>query len=278
MTALLLLAALAAHAAPADPQRIVSAIREFDAHSNDPIPVPKGKDLTELSEGHLVRIRQVTDPDAPQRVIGLQIFHHTKSELWVATGDDDYNDVQELHYVDLKHLPPPAPGHRYLQYLDVPWPFADRYWVIDTWDNLDLVKATGDRMWENPWRLVDGGEKLARKAIRAGKLPGVGAEMLGKAIYTPVNRGAWLAISLDDHATLFGYHVTSVVGGAIPDDLVARYSMHTLRRIFHGAASRFPQILTHYDADHEPIVGGDDKPIPPFSGGRGGANTVTASR
>jgi len=243
---------------------IRAAIARFDTAAHFPLPELSDRDVERLLKGKLVRIREVPeDRDLPQRVVGLQVMDHPKEQVWVAARDWHESALEEMIEADLG---PTADHHdRWYQYLDLPVPFADRHWVIEVWDNHAVPEATGGAAWEHPWELTEGGEALALEAVREGRIPGMDEARFERAVYTPVNRGAWAVLSLGDDETLLVYHVTTVVGGNIPDGLVARYSLFTLGRLFDRIEDRFPSVLEHYDADHEPFPGGDGRPIPPFS-------------
>jgi hypothetical protein len=245
-------------------EKIRSAVEGFNLQAHFPLPTLTDREMVRLLKGRLVRIREVPeDRDQPQRVVGLQLMPHPKEHLWVAARDGHYSALEELTEAYLG--PTPNEHHRWYQHLDLPRPFADRHWVIEVWDNYAVPEVTAGAGWEHPWELTEGGEAMAAKALQAGEILGMGAKRARRTVYTPVNRGAWVAISLSDDRTLFGYHVTTVVGGNIPDGLVARYSLLTLGRVFNGTLDRIPYALEHYDADHEPFLGGDGITIPPFS-------------
>lgn len=260
---------VAASPAGADQEDLVEVIRsrvaEFDALAHYPLPPIDDKDLQRLVDGKLVRIREKTDdPDLPQRVLGLEVIDIAKEQLWFAARDIHYTAVDGLTEVNVGT---DDDGHDlWYQHIDVPRPFADRHWVIDVWDNHALAEGTHGRSWEHPWELTPSGEDMAFTLIRQGVIPGIDEHRAEKAVYTPVNRGAWLAISLPGGRTLFGYHVITVLGGGIPDRLVVEYSAMTLGKLFKGTVERVPDALVHYDPHHEPMIGGDGNPILPFKG------------
>lgn len=248
-------------AASPTPAEVASGVAAYNAHARFPLPDLNDGDLRRLAEGKLVRRRDHAGPQEPMRVTGLILTDHSRESLWVAIGctHDTYIDG----YYDIA-LTPPGPSEVWYGYLDLPKPFTDRHWVIDVVDNVAMAQATDNRAWEHYWTLTDGGIDKGRSAVQSGPATEVTLEQFERAIYTPTNHGAWLAIRVDDRHTLLGYHVTSVIGGMIPDRLVAEYSASTLKNMLNGILERAPQMLTHYDADHVREPGGDGKWIEPF--------------
>ena len=102
------------------------------------------------------------------------------------------------------------------------------------------------------------------RVVQAGHIPGIDGAMADDAIWTPVNRGAWLTIQVPGAGTILGYHVTTVIGGNIPDRSVADYALLTMTKLLRGAEGRArDEVKEHYGADHEPLPGGDGRPLPP---------------
>lgn len=254
-------------AAAPGPAELEQALVAFNARAVFPLPTPSSNDLDALAAGKLVRMRdRVADADDTARVIALKLIPEDKDVLWVAARDTHYSALDSLREICL--CDNPAQGTRWYQYLDLPWPFDDRHWVIDVWDNHDLAAATDGAAWEHPWKLVEGGPELASEVLASGRVPEIEPQAAEKAVYTPVNRGAWVAITVADGHTLLGYHVATVVGGGIPDNLVAKYTAMTFRSLYKGIEDRMQPALEHYDDAHAPMLAGDGTPIPPWFGRR----------
>ncbi len=248
--------------APAEAGGLEERLASFNEHARFPLPELDESQLAELEAGELVRLRhRQQDADLPQRVVALQVMEAPKEVLWIAARDDCEEDVERFTHVLLGET---QGRQHWYQYLSVPFPFADRHWVIDVWNNVELLEALGDGYWERPWILTEGGEERALEAVENGEVPGISPSQAQRAVYVPYNQGAWVAIDLPDGRALIGYHVTTVVGGAIPDGLVAEFTWRTFRRLYNGIVARVPTTPAHYDADHEPMMGGDGEPIPPF--------------
>lgn len=242
--------------------RIQEALAEFGAGARFPLPPLGDRRVHQLLRGEVVRMRDVPeDPERPQRVIGLRIADLPRDQVWVGYRDPHFVLDEE---VAERRLGPPGPRERWYGFLDLPWPFADRQWVVEVEDNVALAEATGNRAWERTWTLAADGPRAVAAAVADGGVPGVTPDMAARAIYTPVNHGAWLAISLPGGRCLLGYHVTSVVGGGIPDRLVADFALARLRSVLGGIVARGHRAPGHYGAGHAPVLGGDGRAIPPL--------------
>ncbi len=251
---------------PADPPDVdvaalESVLAEFSSGARFPLPTLTERQLERILAGKVVKVREKDEDGGPQRGIGFLRSDVPRADLWLAVRDSHLTMLEELHE---RQLTPPGewPAVWY-QLLDLPRPFADRHWVIDVVDTHALALATDNRCWEHAWELRDDGPSVAREAVAEGRIPGVDLERAEAAIYTPVNHGAWIALLLPDGSTVLGYHATSVVGGRIPDQLVADYMMLTLDNLLLGVVDRAPRAVEHYGPDHDPIEGADGVAIPP---------------
>ena len=246
-------------------EELRAALSAFNQHARFPLPTLGQAQLERLRAGKLVRIREIPDDDeAPQRIVGLMRVDQPADGLWLASRDAHYTSVDEV--IEVRLTPAGTWPSQWYQLLDLPRPFADRHWVVDVMDTHELAQETG--AWEHWWVLTEGGPAIGAEAVAAGRIPGVDVERAADAIYTPANHGAWVTIPLPDGTTILGYHVTSVIGGAVPDKLVADYSLFMLGKLFKGVIARTPEVIEHYDAAHEPIEGGDGQPLPPHLGRR----------
>ena len=241
---------------PATTASLSEALREFNAAARFPLPTLSAAQIERLDGGKVVKIRQVSDdPDQPQRAIGLVRAQQPPAHLWLSLRDVHFAAVDEL--VEVQLTPPGQWPAVWYQHLDLPRPFSDRHWVVDVSDSHALASATGGRCWEHSWVLAENGPQIGADAVVAGKVPGIDVARAQDAIYTPANHGAWLVIDLGDGSTILGYHVTSVIGGSVPDKLVADYTLLTLGSMMRRVVARTPDVVAHYLAGHAPIQGGD---------------------
>jgi hypothetical protein len=113
--------------------------------------------------------------------------------------------------------------------------------------------------------LIADGEQMMRSSIEAGSVKGVDRAGFDSAIYLPASNGTWVAMDIDGY-TLLVYSATATVGGSIPEELMMQYLHSGLDTfILDGVKRAKNTVVEHYKAPHEPIYGGDGKPIPLFS-------------
>jgi len=257
---ILLLLLLLPTAALAAPATVSEALVECSAVYRWGLPTLDAEQLEKLDAGKVVRIREIPDdPEQPQRVVGLVRSPVPRVHLWLAALLPEFDTLEE--FVDVRLNPGVYPA-RWYELLTLPWPLRPRHWIIDTGDTTTAAAATADRCWEHYWDLVP----MTQEQLRVvGLQAGIDADKLDKSVIPPVNHGAWVAITLPGGDTLFGYHVTAIVGGRIPEDLVTGYAMATLRKMVKDVEKRAPQAAQLYGvqrAEFEPLPGGDGKPLP----------------
>ncbi|MFT7519652.1 MAG: hypothetical protein ACI9MC_001794 [Kiritimatiellia bacterium] len=240
-------------------QDIEEAWSTYQQHATFQVLGPDEKQRDQLLAGNVVKIVQHRQ-GAPSTALALLVMDYSIEEMWLAEFDPHFNQGEDFVLLELTAGRPHT--ERWYGYLDLPFPFSDRQWVADTWFNEALAKATANRQWEFAWTLTPQGLALARPAIAANKLPGVTLERMDAAIMTPDNEGAWLFLRLPEGRSLLGYHVTSTVGGSVPDWLVLRLVMGRLDELLRDVESRCATGLRgHYDSKHVRIMGGDHQPV-----------------
>lgn len=210
-------------------------------------------DLATIAAGEVARHR--SHLDGIDRVVGATWSALPRDALWVAILDDTCDQL--VSGLTERHLPPELPGQKILfQHVDLPWPFADRQWILDIRNNRPLYAATGGGAWERGWTLADRQEQR-RTQVPHPTLPAA------DAVWTPLNEGGWLLLDAAG-GTLLVYHARADVGGAIPDDVATRFALATLRGMMRHVVQRAEQIPTHYDAAHAPLERPDGSVVPPW--------------
>jgi len=241
---------------------VTQQIERFNAHATYPIPALTESQRQALQEGKLVRIRVVpTREGQAYRGIGLKIIDQPRAQLWAGAVDEHMSSKGTASEVE---MPREGKGKRWYQRLWLPWPFAQRHWVIDVQDTHSLAVATQGTAWEHYWVLSDNGPALAEALIAAGKVEGVTSKAASGFVYTPVNQGAYFAIALSDRQTLWGFHASTIVGGNISDKMIANFTMMQLKGIFQDIEERGLKSREHYVTGHAPIEGGDGAMLPVF--------------
>ncbi|MFT5455594.1 MAG: hypothetical protein ACI9K2_002076, partial [Myxococcota bacterium] len=242
---LTLVLALSALAGPAND--VAEALRQFNAAAVYDLPVLSTEQLQRLENGKIVKIREITSADSPQRAVGMLLTAQPRDAIWVAARTEEGGAASITSLI----VPSVSEAERWYQHLDAPFPFADRHWVIDVWDNHAVAEASP--CWEHPWRIAPAGYDAARAAVAAGRVGKVSEKQFDSAVKVGVNNGAWVACTVGGR-TLLVFHAQSVVGGSIPDRLVTDFTMMTLGKVLRGVETRSTTAATWYDGG---LVGGD---------------------
>ena len=255
MLALLCSTALAV----SDPQ-LAETLAQFNAEAINPLPELSAGDRKRLLSSGVLKL-MVHQPDGTLRVVGFILSDQPQKGMWLSTQDHHFSGGDAIEAP--VYLEPNRSSWYAL--LDLPRPFKDRHWVIEIWDNLELARSSGGRFWEHPWRLNPDGVSVARPMVARGEVEGLDLEAFDNALYTPVNHGALVFIQLPDSHSLMAYDVTSVIGGNIPDRLVAEFVRAGMERSLRRVETRAREVIpTHYRDGHEPVLGADGAPVPYF--------------
>ncbi len=247
---------------PADlaPNEIRAALGIFNRHAEHEVPLLSGKQIQSLLAGEVVKIRQKPGTvDDPQTAVGYILIDESRESVWLAATDPHFIPLK--NFVEYQISSDGTGNSSWYQHIDLPWPVADRHWIVNLKIGEGIHEGTKGRAWELVWTLQEGGEAAAKRLVHAGKVEGVTWKMASESIYVPVNRGSWVTIAMAGGRTLLVYHATTVVGGMIPDSFVVRFAMSALDELLYGVAERAAQMRAHYAANHEPWPGGDGKPL-----------------
>jgi hypothetical protein len=134
------------------------------------------------------------------------------------------------------------------QRIDLPWPVADRQWVIDIRNHRMLHENTSGRAWERAWDL---------SPVRGSK------HEVADAVWAPVNAGGWLLIDAAG-GTLLIYHVRTSIGGNVPDSAVSAWSASSVKSMLDTIIVRSGKLHRHYNAAHPVVLRPDGTPVPPL--------------
>ena len=247
-------------AALAAPDGLEAALAEHAAHSTHALPTLSAGDLRKLDGGELVRLRLPAREGVPVVVAGLVVLDLGRKDVWLGTMDPDVEPHGDLH---IHHLPLLADEvYRWYGFLDLPTPFDDRHFVVQTTIDRAMAKESAGRIWERSWTLEPGWAEVVRPVVASGGVEGVGLERFEDAVALPVNHGTWTAMRLSDARCLLAYQVSLALGGEIPDGLVTRYLFWSLGAVLESVVDRARTMEAHYAAGHTPIAGGDGLPVP----------------
>ena len=256
----LLFCCCTASAAPL-PEDFHSAILEFNTAAEYPIPHLTEQQITNLQRGKV--ITQIERrPTHPDRAMGILLIERDIdiNTLWAAYRDLHFKQQKSttefLLYrqgVDLE---------TWYGYMNLPWPVTDRHWVVTSWSNHKLAQKSKNKYWERSWKRNEVSPDQLVTHLADISLPSFIDPQ--SAIYTPVNEGAWAMLTIADQVLLV-YHATTVIGGNIPDNVVAQFVVHTIDEMLIDIRDRAQNhIKVHYRAPHTTIFGGDGRPIAPF--------------
>ncbi|MEL6341616.1 MAG: hypothetical protein AAFV53_00690 [Myxococcota bacterium] len=245
----------------ADNADITGSIATFNQHAVFGLPTLSADDLADLQRGEVIK-RLLPNQNGNLQVVGMMVSKLPMQQVWLASQDPHFMSPGSATEARLS-----VQGDKAVWYgfLDLPMPFSDRHWVVDSWNNHTLAQVTDNQMWEHPWTLDDDGLPLARPTVEAGAVAGLTLRTFERAIFTPVNHGALVFIGLNEGETLLSYHATSVIGGNIPERLAAEFIRSgldkLLRRIDRIARE---EVRSHYTARHPVLLGGDGQPVPHY--------------
>lgn len=197
-----------------------------------------------LAQGAVAKRRDRLD--GTDRVIGVRWVDADLDTTWLAIHDPHGEYVDGAVY---ETLPGSTVDRRFAyQRIALPWPLAARQWVIEIQNNLPLMAATQERVWERSWALSD------RRGAKNES---------DSAVWLPVNEGGWfLAESVG--GTLLVYHVRTSVGGVVPDEAAARWAFSTLDGMLTKIAERTVWARSHYRGAHEDVHRPGNTVVPRF--------------
>ncbi|MCO4748334.1 MAG: hypothetical protein KC912_26300 [Proteobacteria bacterium] len=191
-------------------------------------------ELKGLAKGDFVKRRERLD--GADRAIGAMWTGANLDELWVAIQDEEHAGLVK-GLID-ERLPGSTYQNKLLyQRIDLPWPFADRQWVIKVVNNQPLFDLSEGRCWERTWDVTP--ERGAKNETE-------------DAVWVEVNDGGWLVADVAG-GTLLVYHVRTVIGGNIPEDAATQWSMMTLGGMLKDLVALSYEMPEHYLSEHSVI-------------------------
>lgn len=241
------------HAWAVGASEITAAIAEYNALSpiELAIPIPGEKSLARLIDGRVVNHRQsVPNPNDPEaseiyRVVGYIVVPQPRLLVWAATLATTTQHASRLTEIPIQF--DDAGGALWYQYVDLPWPFADRHWMIQTEKRIGLARNTDQAVWEHSWSLAEDGLNRSLRLVASGKAGDIETAAAARAVYLPANRGGWIMRRMDPSSTLVMVHATAELGGRLPDGWVARYVKGQLNHVLGRLEGRSRAIAAQFD-------------------------------
>lgn len=226
---------------------VSAAVSDLAVHPPPPMDARVWEDV---AQGKLARR---TLPGDPATILGVGVLDVSREEAWLSLTDDKLSaEIESLTEVALKGTWA-SPKLLYSR-LDLPWPFADRHWVIALSNNATLATASG--VWERSWKV--------RPDALAGARARTDAAAFDAAEAVDVNEGSWILVPLDPGHTLGVYQARATMGGGIPDGAVDTYTRSSLDGLFEGVERNVANVKKRLGPGCTPQPGGDGRPIPCF--------------
>ncbi|MBM74601.1 MAG: hypothetical protein CMK59_04300 [Proteobacteria bacterium] len=245
-----------------------AAIELFNTHAYAKVPLPEKDQLKSILSGKVVKmVDRSNGDDEPRRALGFYYTPLPRELIWIASQDPHFvvqESTTELLMSGSKDR------LRWYGHIDLPWPFSNRHWVVDVWNNHQLAQKTNGQCWEHPWKKVENGLDQIMPLIAKNAIPSLSEKDLEDAIYTPYNQGALATISFENSeqkndGTLIIYHATTVIGGDVPESLILQLTYAGLDKFLKDLEERGKdKVTTHYTSGHQPIYSGEGTPLKPY--------------
>jgi len=260
---LLLLPTVALAATPAQLDAALLACALQPVHALPALSVDRKRSLL---AGEVVRILQRSKEDgAPSAAVGIAVLKASRDALWIAAQDPHIVVDDSLTEQRVENLGPDR--NIWYGYYDLPRPFRDRQWVVDSRNNHTLAQVSEGACWEHPWSLVPDGLSRMRRWVSEHPDGSITDAHLDHALFAPVAHGSWFMAPVAPGEVLVAYQAWSVVGGSVPDWVVLQIAMSRVEKLLVSVQTRAQEWSpAHYTTAHAPVHGGDGAPIAPLSG------------
>jgi hypothetical protein len=252
---------------------VLSAIAKYNAVTDFPLPELDADKMDDLLAGDVVRLRwkqpvpgtgvEGEEPRERHRVVALYLIDLPRLNVWLSAMDPHL--IASERITEVRVDDDGAGKATWYQHMDLPWPVENRHWVILVRKNTETCQATDGLVWEQPWYLVEDGQRIAEELAASGRANGISLDEARDSVYLQANTGAWAMFSLAPDLTLLTYQVTVVMGGLLPEALTARFASRELDSLCRTVERNARTIGEHYVAGHDPVLGGDGLPISPAS-------------
>ena len=241
--------------------RIVQVLEQYNALSDMRLPMPGPDDAKAIAAGRVVKLRErmemmsaaTNERDQRIRVVGYRLIERPRLLVWLAALDvgTEHSDRLTEHLL----MNDDRGGSLWYQHLHLYWPIKNRHWTIVNRKSVELADSTNGMVWEHAWQLAPEGREIAMDLLENREVDGLTDNRARRAIYLPVNRGAWTMFELGDGLTLVASHATVELGGFIPDSFVASYVGRQLTKMLDGLVSRSDVMDREYDTSYTIYTG-----------------------
>lgn len=261
--------ALADNAATAPLYTALSEIQErYGPEAAGYLPALDDRELGRLASGKTVvrnsaRVTADGENVDAMSIYGWGIIHQPRLLVWLATFDGAGSERPKRYTSVVLDRQGLGSYVRY-QHVDLPWPFADRHWVIQLQKDLDAARVSDGQLWLHHWSLAADGRQLMEDAFERGLIERLSRQTLDESVYLPANRGAWILIEVSPDTTLVFAHFAADLGGHFPRALVRSFTARRVRAGMQLIDDLSRQVAANYAAD--PVIhDGFGRPIDPVS-------------
>ena len=249
-----------AHAAPPD---VAADLIRFNTAAKVPLPTLTAPQRVALASGEVVRFIE-TVSDGNLRVVGFALLQAPQKNLFIASQHPRYASATSSLLIEHRIS---AEGDQSVWYgiLDLPRPFIDRHWVVNSWNHHATATSSDGAHWEHLWALHPEGVEPAVDLVASGGLDGVSLERFEEAIAVPASVGGVVFLNVGEGWTLVGYHSVFDIGGRLPERPMAEWVKHSMESYFASLHTRaIEDVPRDYRADAELLLGADGVVIPAF--------------
>jgi len=195
-----------------------------------------------------------TRPNGERLLLISGLVQASPAAVWIAILDDAHNGLSER--ITEHQLSGSKPGKKKLyQHLSLPYPLADRHWVLNILTDIPLHKASNGAIWRRAWDLDPLGEAVFEGLNTTDKA------LIQSGVWTPKNQGEWLILPVGE-SSLVIYRGLFDIGGRVPASISQAVGSQSALDLFSKLGALAEKVPKHYTAEHGPILAPTGKNIP----------------
>jgi hypothetical protein len=157
---------------------------------------------------------------------GVAVFDIPIEHFWSGLNDGlNHTGLTPISYTELLSGSPCVDGRQVLMILPIPL-IDDRWWVIGTHTNSDLLRMSEGQLREMYWKQVDDFQPSTLSPSTRDRIEGM--------VHVTFTQGAWLLLQLDAEHTLGEYHSWVEPGGYIPSGPASPLASIGISRTFEA--------------------------------------------
>jgi len=232
---------------------LLSQAPKIAGHSQFGAPKLNSASLEKIQGGETFW-SESTGPSGERILLISGLIQASPAAVWVAILDDAHNGLSER--ITEHQLSGSSPGKKRLyQHLSLPYPLADRHWVLNILTDIPLYKASNGAIWRRAWDLDPLGEAVFESLNATDKA------LIQKGVWTPKNQGEWLILPVEE-SSLVIYRGLFDIGGRVPESISQAVGSQSALDLFNELEVLAEKVPTHYTAQHAPILAPTGQNIP----------------